>query len=147
MEFDPFRFTGVPGWHVGWQDHLSVPLHRGVVNSALYLERMLPQGMVAQSNHAQHIRLRQSTHILLDAKIFQEFYRNPELFQESWRVGPDGDIQYVYFSGTELLSPSGVVHIPCLFWYQGHLRYTFERLSHATRANTVSLVIKDHPFK
>lgn len=144
--FDPFRFIGVPGWHLGWQDHLSLCLVKGTVD-LLVLEKAFRGGETSLSNREQHIRLRQSRHILPDARIFREIYKNPDLFPETWKVGPDGDIQYIYFNGTEILSPKGIVHIACLYWYKGYLRYTFERLDHTARSNICSAVIADHPFR
>ena len=145
--FDPFRFTGVPGWRVGWQDHLSLCLHRGTVGSALILEDALRDTETAISNYEQHVRLRQSKHILLDAQVFEVFYRHPGLFQGACKGKPGSDERHVYFNGTEIVSPDGVVHIACLYRFQGYLRYKFERLTHTTRGDITSLVIADHPFK
>ena len=146
--FDPFRFTGVPGWRVGWQDHLSLALQRGVVHKhALVFERMLPQGSVAISNREQHTRLRHSKHILLDAKVFEVFYTERGLFDKLCSFVPGYDGDDVYFNGTEIISPGGEVHIACLYKKNGHTRYKFERLSHVARSNICSAVIVDHPFK
>ena len=146
--FDPFRFTGVPGWRVGWQDHLSLALQRGVVHRrALAFERMLIQGSVAISNQEQHTRLRHSRHILLDAKVFEVFYTKEGLFDQLCSLIPGYNGDDVYFNGTEIISPEGEVHIACLYKENRHTRYKFERLSHVARSNICSAVIMDHPFK
>lgn len=144
--FDPFLFTGIPGWRVGWQDHLALALHASDRVDFPLID-MRARGEYPISNKEQHKRARSSTHILLDAMVFEGLYRKPEYYPEAWKRSVKGDPMYVYFNGTELLSPSGVVHIPCLYWHEGHLRYTFERLTEMPRTNAFCAVLEDHPFK
>jgi hypothetical protein len=62
------------------------------------------------------LRLKESAHIRLDAKVFQTLWENKDRIPEIWKEKTDGNTTYVFFAGTILRSPRGFRFVLCVYW-------------------------------
>jgi hypothetical protein len=69
-------------------------------------------------------RLKEDGRIRLDAKIFQTFWENKHLIPPAWKEKrkddmTKDDMTLIFFDGTILRSPDGILYVLCLYWDDG----------------------------
>jgi hypothetical protein len=140
--FDPVRFMQHRGLEIEEQDERSMALEEIDV-SHIALESMLKGDMVISGE--EHLkRLKRSSYIRLDARIFQTLWENLHLVPEHWK-GTDDSPKHIFFDGTILKNQYGR-YVISMFWDKDrNWRWTYCRLDlGGWTAADLSAVLKNY---
>jgi len=117
--FNPAFFIIGTGWSIDEEDQRSLSLTK-VDLTKVRLETMLKSNEnVITGGEEKLERLKEAGYIRLDAKILWTLWENQSLIPESWKEKINGNVCFIYFDGTVLLSSDGFRYVLCLYWDGG----------------------------
>ncbi len=119
--FDPATF---PGLGSGWRRNPdgSDPRSKAIVEldeRKLKLVSPLRDEETWIVSEEQVRRIRAGTTVPLDLRWLRYYWTHQERIPESWKERVNGNMQYVFFDGDELLDPCGRRYSLCLCWDDG----------------------------
>jgi len=112
--FDRVKYLGKE-WVIDEQDERSLALSQIDV-SKIDLQTMLNGKEEHLDGEKSLGRLKEISHICLDAKVGQILYENQDMIPTSWKQKIAGRTIRIYFSGTIFRNSHGLRSILCLFW-------------------------------
>jgi hypothetical protein len=140
--FSSHTFIGV-GWGIQEQETRSLKLAE-VDLTDVHLKTVFDTRPGARMSCATHLlRLRKTTDVQLDAKVFQMLWENPALIPERWKEKTNGKITLVFFEGTTILRHSNNdQYVLFLFWDGGAWKWNVYWLGDEWRDNHFSAVVE-----
>lgn len=123
--FDPVKFMNRSDLEIEEQHEGSIMLEE-IDPSDIFLQSMLSgETLIRGEEHLK--RLKKTSYIRLDAKIFQTLWENQHLIPEHWKGTPE-DPKHIFFDGTVLKNQFGR-YVLTLYWDKDEKwRWTYCRL-------------------
>jgi hypothetical protein len=139
----PFNPTFIgEGWKIEEQDQRSLKLVDIDLDTVRF-ETMLESGEQGITGKERLKRLKKAGYILLDANILLTLWENKHLIPESWKEKIHGNIRYIFFDGTELLSPRDSRCTLYLYWNDGKWAWGAYWLGNDRNARNLSVVLAE----
>ena len=140
--FETLRFINQQSFQIDEQDERSVTLNE-IDTSEIVLESML-HNETAISKEEHFMRLKQTGHIRLDARIFRTLWENQQLIPECWK-GTLKDHMHIFFDGTILKNQYGR-YVFSMYWNKDEgWSWTCSQLDKGRwKSKDVSAVLKVH---
>lgn len=128
------------------QDERSLSIESLDVNSIALINYEL-RGRRYISGNIGYERLKQTDNIRLDAKIFEEIWKNPSILPAGWKIDPKTKARYpqydkfIYFDGT-IFQMENIRFNLTMCFHQGEWRWLMNDMSKENGLLDVSAVLK-----
>lgn len=101
-----------------WTNHSTLNWFETKNKTELYLDPVQIQGSLRGNDLYEHLKEKNIN--VLNATVWEYLKNHQNEIPESWKIGPKGNAQYVFFWGTIDRSPDGNLYVRYISWTGGN---------------------------